>query len=78
MRLRVSNVRTAKSQAFNASRQFSSVLVCEICGSNSDFGLKKQRVLEPAEFRIARIVGEQRARAREHVAAGLVFKQKWA
>jgi hypothetical protein len=54
------------------------VLVCEICGSNSDFGLEEQRVLEPAEFRIARIVGEQRARAREHVAAGLVFKQKWA
>jgi len=24
-------------------------------------------VLEPAEFRIARIVGEQRARAREHI-----------
>ena len=29
--------------------------------------LKEQRVLEPAEFRIARIVGEQRARAREHI-----------
>jgi hypothetical protein len=32
--------------------------------------LKEQRVLETAEFRIARIVGEQRARAREHI-----FKQ---
>jgi uncharacterized protein DUF4158 len=29
--------------------------------------LKEQRVLEPAEFRIARIVGEQRVRAREHI-----------
>ena len=29
--------------------------------------LKEQRVLEPAEFRIARIVGEQRSRAREHI-----------
>jgi hypothetical protein len=29
--------------------------------------LKEQRVLEPAEFRIARIVGEQRTRAREHI-----------
>src|SRR6516165_9086716 len=29
--------------------------------------LKEQCVLEPAQFRIARIVGEQRARAREHV-----------
>ncbi len=29
--------------------------------------LKEQRVLEPAEFRIARIVGEQRARAREDI-----------
>src|SRR6516162_2795512 len=29
--------------------------------------LKEQRVLEPAEFRIIRIVGEQRARAREHI-----------
>jgi uncharacterized protein DUF4158 len=29
--------------------------------------LKEQRVLEPAEFRIARIVGGQRARAREHI-----------
>jgi TnpA family transposase len=29
--------------------------------------LKEQRILEPAEFRIARIVGEQRARAREHI-----------
>jgi hypothetical protein len=29
--------------------------------------LKEQRVLEPAEFRIARIIGEQRARAREHI-----------
>jgi hypothetical protein len=28
---------------------------------------KEQRVLEPAEFRIVRIVGEQRARAREHI-----------
>jgi hypothetical protein len=32
--------------------------------------LKEQRVLEPAEFRIARIVGEQRARARE-----LIFRR---
>jgi hypothetical protein len=31
--------------------------------------LKEQRVLEPAEFRIARIVGEQRARAGEHILA---------
>ena len=29
--------------------------------------LKEQRILEPAEFRITRIVGEQRARAREHI-----------
>jgi hypothetical protein len=29
--------------------------------------LKEQRVLAPAEFRIARVVGEQRARAREHI-----------
>src|SRR5260221_2238122 len=29
--------------------------------------LKEQRVLEPAEIRFARIVGEQRARAREHI-----------
>ncbi len=29
--------------------------------------LKEQRILEPAEFRIIRIVGEQRARAREHI-----------
>jgi len=29
--------------------------------------LKEQCVLEPAEFRIARIVGEQRVRAREHI-----------
>jgi hypothetical protein len=29
--------------------------------------LKAQRVLEPAEFRITRIIGEQRARAREHI-----------
>jgi Domain of unknown function (DUF4158) len=29
--------------------------------------LKEQRVLEPAEFRIGRIVGEQRSRAREHI-----------
>jgi len=29
--------------------------------------LKEQRVLEPAQFRIARIVGEQRTRAREHI-----------
>ena len=29
--------------------------------------LKEQRILEPAEFRIARIIGEQRARAREHI-----------
>jgi TnpA family transposase len=29
--------------------------------------LKGQRILEPAEFRITRIVGEQRARAREHI-----------
>ncbi|MBV8968307.1 MAG: hypothetical protein JO331_04505 [Verrucomicrobia bacterium] len=29
--------------------------------------LKEQRVLEPAEFRIVRIVGEQRARAREQI-----------
>src|ERR1700757_4556550 len=29
--------------------------------------LKEQRVIEPAEFRITRIVGEQRARAREHI-----------
>jgi hypothetical protein len=29
--------------------------------------LKEQRILEPAEFRIVRIVGEQRARAREHI-----------
>ena len=29
--------------------------------------LKEQRVLEPAEFRIARTIGEQRARAREHI-----------
>jgi hypothetical protein len=29
--------------------------------------LKEQRILEPAEFRIARIIGEERARAREHI-----------
>lgn len=29
--------------------------------------LKEQRILEPAEFRIVRIVGEQRAKAREHI-----------
>jgi hypothetical protein len=29
--------------------------------------LKEQHVLEPAEFRIACIAGEQRARAREHI-----------
>jgi hypothetical protein len=29
--------------------------------------LKEQRILEPAEFRIGRIVGEQRGRAREHI-----------
>jgi Domain of unknown function (DUF4158) len=29
--------------------------------------LKEQRILEPAEFRIVRIVGEQRGRAREHI-----------
>ena len=29
--------------------------------------LKERRVLEPAEFRIAHMVGEQRARAREHI-----------
>ena len=29
--------------------------------------LKEQRILEPAEFRIIRIVGEQRARAREQI-----------
>ena len=29
--------------------------------------LKERRVLEPAEFRIARIVGEQRVRAREYI-----------
>jgi hypothetical protein len=29
--------------------------------------VKEQCVLEPAEFRIARIVGEQRVRAREHI-----------
>src|SRR6266852_3696876 len=29
--------------------------------------LKEQRILDPAEFRIIRIVGEQRARAREHI-----------
>jgi hypothetical protein len=29
--------------------------------------LKEQHVLEPAEFRIARIVGEQRSRARENI-----------
>src|SRR5216683_3377494 len=29
--------------------------------------LKEQRILEPAEFRIIRIVGDQRARAREHI-----------
>lgn len=28
--------------------------------------LKEQRILEPGEFRIGRIVGEQRARSREH------------
>jgi hypothetical protein len=29
--------------------------------------LRERRILEPAEFRIMRIVGEQRARAREHI-----------
>ena len=29
--------------------------------------LKEQRVLEPAGFRITRIVAEQRSRAREHI-----------
>ena len=29
--------------------------------------LKEQRILEPAEFRIIRIVGEQHAQAREHI-----------
>ncbi|MGO9062920.1 MAG: DUF4158 domain-containing protein [Candidatus Binataceae bacterium] len=29
--------------------------------------LKEQRILEPGEFRIGRIVGEQRARSREHI-----------
>jgi hypothetical protein len=29
--------------------------------------LKEQRVLEPAELRLARIVGKQRVRAREHI-----------
>jgi len=29
--------------------------------------LKEQRILEPAEFRLIRIVGEQRAQAREHI-----------
>jgi hypothetical protein len=41
--------------------------------------VKEQRVLEPAEFRIARIVGAQRARAREHifrrVAASIVCRR---
>ena len=35
--------------------------------------LKEQHVLEPAEFRIARIVGEQRSRAREHIFTRLLF-----
>ena len=34
--------------------------------------LKEQRVLEPAEFRITRIVDEQRTRALEHIFAASV------
>jgi pimeloyl-ACP methyl ester carboxylesterase len=40
--------------------------VSALMGRAREF-LKEQRVLEPAEIRIARIVGEQRARAREHI-----------
>ena len=40
--------------------------VAALMGRAREF-LKEQRVLEPAEFRITRIVGEQRARAREHI-----------
>jgi hypothetical protein len=40
--------------------------------------LKEQRVLEPAEIRIARIVGEQRARAREHILSGLPRQSRTA
>jgi hypothetical protein len=29
--------------------------------------LREQRILEPAEFRIIRVIGEQRARAREQI-----------
>jgi len=58
-----------------AAVQLEQILFEESCRLEQSFALmgrareflKEQCVLEPAEFRIARIVGEQRVRAREHI-----------